>query len=164
MFARCLGAMNALGTIWIFALMVLINSDILGRELFAAPVRGTTELIALSIVGIVFLQLGHTLMVGRMTRSDMFLDTLLQKVPRAGRLLQGVFHLAGAVLLALVFWGSIALFQEAVEIGEYVGAIGDFTAPTWPVRLLIVIGSAATGLQYVILAARDFHAILTGEP
>ena len=164
MFARCLGAMNALGTVWIFALMVLINSDILGRELFGTPVRGTTELIALSIVGIVFLQLGHTLMVGRMTRSDMFIDTLLQKAPRAGRLLQGIYHLAGAVLLALIFWGSISLFQDAIEIGEYVGAIGDFTAPTWPVRLLILVGSAATGLQYVVLTARDFHAVLTGEP
>lgn len=164
MFARCLGAMNALGTVWIFALMVLINSDILGRELFGTPVRGTTELIALSIVGIVFLQLGHTLMVGRMTRSDMFIDTLLQKAPRTGRLLQGIYHLAGAVLLALIFWGSISLFQDAIEIGEYVGAIGDFTAPTWPVRLLILVGSAATGLQYVVLTARDFHAVLTGEP
>lgn len=164
MFARCLGAMNALGTVWIFALMVLINSDILGRELFGTPVRGTTELIALSIVGIVFLQLGHTLLVGRMTRSDMFIDTLLQKAPRTGRLLQGIYHLAGAVLLALIFWGSISLFQDAIEIGEYVGAIGDFTAPTWPVRLLILVGSAATGLQYVVLTARDFHAVLTGEP
>ena len=42
MFPRLLGAMNALGTVWIFLLMVLINSDILGRELFHAPVRGTT--------------------------------------------------------------------------------------------------------------------------
>jgi TRAP-type mannitol/chloroaromatic compound transport system permease small subunit len=163
MYARLLGAMNALGTVWIFLLMVLINSDILGRELFSAPVRGTTELLSLSIVGIVFLQLGHALMSGRMTRSDMVIENLLVLRPRAGRLVQGVFNLLGAVFLAVIFWGSIEPFNEAIEIGEYVGAAGDFTAPTWPIRLLILIGSAATGLQYLIMAWQDFRFVAAGE-
>ncbi len=163
MFSRLLGAMNALGTVWIFLLMVLINSDILGRELFSAPVRGTTELLALSIVGIVFLQLGHALMSGRMTRSDMVIENLLTMKPRIGRALQGFFNLLGVVFLVIIFWGSLALFEEALEIGEYVGAAGDFTAPTWPIRLLILIGSAATGLQYLIMAWQDFRFAFAGD-
>jgi TRAP-type mannitol/chloroaromatic compound transport system permease small subunit len=163
MFSRLLGAMNALGTVWIFLLMVLINSDILGRELFSTPVRGTTELLALSIVGIVFLQLGHALMSGRMTRSDMLIENLLVVRPRAGRALQGIFNLLGVVFLVIIFWGSLALFEEAIEIGEYVGAAGDFTAPTWPIRLLILIGAAATGLQYLIMAWQDFRFVFAGE-
>lgn len=162
MYSRLLGVMNALGTVWIFLLMVLINSDILGRELFSTPVRGTTELLALSIVGIVFLQLGHALMSGRMTRSDMVIENLLTRRPRIGRALQGFFNLLGLVFLAVIFWGSLALFQEAIEIDEYVGAAGDFTAPTWPVRLLILIGSAATGLQYLIMAWQDFRFAFAG--
>lgn len=162
MFARLLGAMNALGTVWIFALMLLINSDIVGRELFRAPVRGTSELIALSIVGIVFLQLAHTLAVGRVTRSDVLIEGLLQRRPRLGRALQGLFHLAGAVLLGIIFYGSIGPFRDAIEIGEYVGAVGDFTAPTWPVRLIILVGSAATGIQYLVLAAQDALAVGRG--
>lgn len=157
MFSRLLGVMNALGTLWIFLLMVLIDADILGRELFGAPVRGTTELLSLSIVGIVFLQLGHALMVGRVTRSDMVIETLLVRSPRAGHLLQGLFHLLGAVFLGIIFWGGWGQFEEAVEIGEYVGAAGDFTAPTWPIKLLILIGAAATLVQYLILAYRDFR-------
>jgi TRAP-type mannitol/chloroaromatic compound transport system permease small subunit len=163
MFYRLLGAMNALGTVWIFLLMVLINTDILGRELFSTPVRGTTELLSLSIVGIVFLQLGHALMSGRMTRSDMVIETLLDRRPAVGRLLQGIFNLLGMVFLAIIFWGSIAPLQEAIEIGEYVGAAGDFTAPTWPIRLLILIGAAATGLQYLVMAWQDFRYVFVGE-
>jgi TRAP-type mannitol/chloroaromatic compound transport system permease small subunit len=163
MYARLLGAMNALGTVWIFLLMVLINADILGRELFSAPVRGTTELLSLSIVGIVFLQLGHALMSGRMTRSDMVIENLLTMKPRLGRALQGFFNLLGVVFLVIIFWGSLALFEEALEIGEYVGAAGDFTAPTWPIRLLILIGSAATGLQYLIMAWQDFRFVFAGD-
>lgn len=160
MFSRLLGIMNALGTVWIFLLMFLINADILGRELFSTPVRGTTELLALSIVGIVFLQLGHTLMVGRMTRSDMVIDTLLTRRPKLGHWLQGFYCLLGAVFAFIIFWGSIAPFQEAIEIGEYVGAAGDFTAPTWPIRLLILIGSAAMGIQYLLMAGRDFRTAM----
>ncbi|WP_341915849.1 TRAP transporter small permease subunit [Ferrovibrio terrae] len=163
MFSRLLGAMNALGTVWIFLLMVLINTDILGRELFSAPVRGTTELLSLSIVGIVFLQLGHTLMVGRMTRSDMVIENLLVLRPRIGRGLQGLFNLLGVLFLAVIFWGSIEPFREAIEIGEYVGAAGDFTAPTWPIRLLILIGAAATGLQYLVMAWQDFRFVVAGD-
>src|SRR3546814_17731466 len=84
MFARFLGLMNACGTVWIFLLMILINSDIIGRELFESPVRGTTEILSISIVGIVFLQLGHTLMNGKITRSDMVIDNLLAFRPRIG--------------------------------------------------------------------------------
>jgi hypothetical protein len=36
-------------------------------------VRGVTELVSLSIVGIVFLQLADTLRVGRFTRADVLL-------------------------------------------------------------------------------------------
>lgn len=157
MFARFLGLMNACGTVWIFLLMILINSDIIGRELFESPVRGTTEILSISIVGIVFLQLGHTLMSGKITRSDMVIDNLLAFRPRFGHALQCVFHLGGAMLLGIIFWGSIDLFTDAVAIQEYVGAVGDFTAPTWPVRLLILIGSAATAIQFLLLAWRDLR-------
>lgn len=155
MYARLLGVMNACGTVWIFLLMILINSDIIGREVFDSPVRGTTELMSLSIVGIVFLQLGHTLMTGKVTRSDLVIDNLLIRRPRVGHALQFLYHCAGALLLGIVFAGSLDLFRDAIEIQEYVGAIGDFTAPTWPVRLIILIGSAATCLQFLLLAWRD---------
>ena len=73
---RLTGAMNALGTLWILGLMVLINADVIGRDVFSHPVRGVTELVALSIVGIVFLQLADTLRAGRFTRADVLLDRL----------------------------------------------------------------------------------------
>ena len=52
-FQRVGRVLNALGTVWIIALMLLINTAVVGRNLFKAPVRGVTELVALSIVGIV---------------------------------------------------------------------------------------------------------------
>ena len=53
--------MNSIGTAWVFVLLVIINLDIGGRALFNHPVRGVPEIVALSIVACVFLQIAHTL-------------------------------------------------------------------------------------------------------
>lgn len=156
-FHRLTQALNALGTLWIVALMLLINSDVLGRELFNTPVRGVTELVALSIVGIVFLQLGDTLAVGRMTRADILLDRLKRTTPWLAAALQALFHLIGAALMAVILWASWEPLVESIRIQEYVGAVGDFTAPVWPVRMIMLIGMAVTLITFVLLAWLDLQ-------
>ncbi len=160
-FHRLTGVMNAIGTVWILVLMVLINADVIGRDLFGAPVRGVTEIVSISIVGIVFMQLADTLRAGRFTLAEL-LGWLQKHHPRAARGLQGVFHLVGALLLLVILWASWAPLVEAIQIGEYVGAVGDFTAPMWPVRLIIIVGSACTALSFLFLAWDDFRA--AGRP
>lgn len=156
-FERLTQALNAIGTLWIVALMLLINTDVLGRELFNAPVRGVTELVALSIVGIVFLQLGDTLAVGRMTRADILLDRLKRTTPWLAAALQALFHLVGAVLMGVILWAAWAPLMESIRIQEYVGAVGDFMAPVWPVRVIMLIGMAVTLVTFVLLAWLDLR-------
>ena len=148
-------ALNALGTVWILALMVLIDADVIGRDLFASPVRGVTELVTLSIVGIVFLQLADTLRVGRFTRADVLLDRLQKTRPRVADALHAVFHLVGAALMLVILWAAWDPLLESVRIKEYVGAIGVFQAPVWPVRLIMLVGLALTALVYGLLAWLD---------
>lgn len=149
--------LNALGTLWIIALMVLINTDVLGRNLFNAPVRGVTELVALSIVGIVFLQLADTLHSGRFTRADVLLARLKETRPVFAARLQALYHLIGAGLMGAILWAAWQPLVEAIRIREYVGAIGDFTAPVWPVRLIMLIGLCATLVTFVLLAWADWR-------
>lgn len=156
---RVTSAMNALGTLWILALMVLINADVLGRNLLSAPVRGVPEMVALSIVGIVFLQLADTLHVGRFTRADVLLDRLARSSPRLHDALHAVFHAIGAGLLGVILWASWTPLVESVRIQEYVGAIGDFQAPVWPIRLITLIGLAVTALVYLMLMIHDLQRL-----
>ena len=151
------GVMNALGTLWILALMVLINADVFGRNLLAAPVRGTTELVSLSIVGIVFLQLADTLRCGRFTRADMLLDQLKRERPVLAARLQALYHGLGALLMAVILWAAWPSLIESIASREYVGALGDFMAPVWPVRLMMLIGLAMTALTFVLLAVLDLQ-------
>jgi len=153
-------AMNALGTLWILALMVLINTDVIGRNLFAAPVRGVTEMVSLSIVGIVFLQLADTLRTGRFTRADILLDHLKRTRPAASDALQAAFHLVGLGLMLVILAASWEPLAQAVRIREYIGAVGDFQAPVWPVRLITLVGLCATAVCFALLAGLDVRRML----
>jgi len=154
---RVTQGLNALGTVMILGLMLLINTDIVGRTGFNAPVRGVTELISLSIVGIVFLQLADTLRCGRFTRADMLLDRLKRNQPVLAARLQGLYHLLGALLMVAILWAAWPTLIDAIVTREYIGAFGDFTAPVWPVRLMMLVGLGMTALTFVLLAWIDLQ-------
>jgi len=151
--------MNSIGTAWVFVLLIIINLDIGGRAFFNHPIRGVPEIVALSIVGCVFLQLAHTLKVGRLTRADLFLNWLIRKSSRLEHFLQGIYHTVGAGLMIVLFSASEPLFEKAWRLDVYVGAEGDFMAPVWPVKLIILIGCAATSIQFMLTAYREFRAM-----
>jgi TRAP-type mannitol/chloroaromatic compound transport system permease small subunit len=157
---KVFSVMNALGTLWILALMVLINLDVMGRNLLGMPVRGVTEMVSLSIVGIVFLQLADTLRTGRFTRADVLLDVLKRKSPVASDALQALFHLVGLALMVVILLASWQPLAEAVRIREYVGAVGDFQLPVWPVRLVTLLGLSATAVCFALLAGLDVQRML----
>lgn len=154
---RVTQGLNALGTLMIIGLMLLINADIVGRTGFGAPLRGVSELVSLSIVGIVFLQLADTLRCGRFTRADMLLDRLKHQRPVVAAALQAVYHLLGAALMLIILWAAWPSLVESIRLREYVGAFGDFTAPVWPVRLMMLVGLSVTALTFLMLAGIDLR-------
>lgn len=150
---RSASAMNAVGTVWILALMVLINADVIGRGAFDRPIIGVPKMVSLSILGIVFLQLANTLSAGWLTRSDALLGMFRRRFPRTGDVADALFHLAGAGLMGIVLWSAWPQFLRSWERNEFVGAVGNFTALTWPINLIVLIGSAAMLLTFLVRAA-----------
>lgn len=163
-----LNALNGLGSLWIFVLMVLINLDAFGRTFFNHPIEGVVEIVEMSIVAIVFLQLGDATRQGRLTRSDGLFQRLLGRYPGFGRFLGVVFDLLGILFMAIVLYGTVPEMIEVVEENLYYGSEGVFTAPKWPVYLIILIGSTVTLLQFLRFAYCHFWLLRqpknTGEP
>ena len=93
--------MNAAGSCWIVVLMILINVEAIGRSAFNKPIIGVIEMIEISIIGIVFLQLADSLRRGVLTRSDGLFNQLLKKI-----LLQVIYWRYSPTLSALYLWGS----------------------------------------------------------
>ena len=158
-FAGILSGLNSLGTAWILGLMILINLDVLARYLFSAPINGVTEFVELSIVGIVFLQLGDAVKAGRLIRSDGLYSRLLTRRPKLGHALGLAFELAGALFVGLILYGGVPLLIEAYQRGYFAGNQGLFVFPLWPVRLILVVGCFVVAVQFLIFAWQHVAAL-----
>ena len=139
---------NISGSLIILSLVLLIGADVFGRNLLGAPISGVPEMVTLSIVAIVFLQAPMALKAGRMTRSAALLNALQRRAPRVGSALESLFDLAGMVVLVAILYSHWPILARAWQRDDFIGAIGDFTAPTWPVKLMLLIGATLLLLQF----------------
>lgn len=158
-FGAIVGGMNAAGSCWIVVLMLLINAEAIGRSAFNQPIIGAVEMIEISIVGIVFMQLADSLRQGVLIRSDGLFNQVMARRPRLGHAMGVITCLLGAAFMVLILWGSVPYLIEAWNENWYIGVEGMFTAPVWPVSLIIVIAIAVTMAQFLIMLAdhaRDF--------
>ncbi|MEM9975783.1 MAG: TRAP transporter small permease subunit [Pseudomonadota bacterium] len=147
---------NVAGSALILALVALIAADVAGRNLFGAPVSGVPEMVSLSIVAIVFLQAPQALRAGRFTRSDGVIDALHARAPGVARALETVFDLIGIGVVSAILYTHWPIFVRSWERGDFVGAVGDFTAPTWPVKAMLALGAALLALQFLARIIRRY--------
>jgi len=152
-FNLLINMMNAIGTLGIFVLMILICVDVSMRAIFSSPLVGIPEIVKLGIVSIVFLQAAHTLAVGRFTSSDMFINWLEKQSRFAAKCLRSFFMLCGALLFSFVALGALDQFSYAYETLDFIGSQGIFTIPVWPMHAVILFGTIALSIQFCISAA-----------
>ena len=140
----------SVGTVWIFLIMGLVVADVIGRDFLNAPITGVAEFSARSVAAIVFLQLASAVCSGRMTRSDFLLNLIGKRSPAAVTALDVLNALVGASLfaaLALIAWPE---FRNSWASGEFYGVQGVYSVPAWPFRGLIVAGSLAAAVCYLL--------------
>lgn len=150
-------ASNAAGTLAVLALVVILNVDVIARGVFNAPIRGTYEIVQLSVVFIVFLQLADVVRVDRLTRSDGFLGVLHLRRPRAASGLRRIINAVSAIFMGLIAYIMFPEFLHMWQTQDYFGIPGVFTTPWWPIKLVIASGCALSSLIFVIkvITAQD---------
>lgn len=153
---------NAIGTLWMFAIMFMILADIFGRNIFNQPLAGVPELVAYSLVGAVFLQMANTLYSNRFVRAEPLIDALDRHRPAAASVFNLVFNLAGIAVFALIVGQLLPLFLEeyADPVTHSAGNEGVFTIANWPLSLVIVIGATLTGIVYAIESIKNAGALV----
>jgi TRAP-type C4-dicarboxylate transport system permease small subunit len=158
-FSAFVAGLNSVGTVLIFGLVVMINLDVFSRFLFNKPIDGVTELVELSIVAIVFLQLADAVRNGRLTRSEGLYSRLQQRHPRFAHWLGAVFDLGGAIFFMTIIVGGIPRLIDAWQRDYFAGNRGIFVVPVWPVRLVLVIGALTVVFVFLGLAWKHFQAL-----
>ncbi|WP_417244510.1 TRAP transporter small permease subunit [Celeribacter sp.] len=147
-----LNAIAAVGTIWIFAIMLLIVADVVGRNFFAAPITGVAEIAGRSVVAIVFLMLPAAALSGSLIRADFLVRLIRMVSQRTVYALDMLFALVGAVLFGLVVFAAWPDTHEAWISSEFFGVRGVWTLPTFPFHLIVVFGAGATSLAFAAVA------------
>jgi len=136
---------------WAFGLAFLVLAAIIGRGVFDTPIHGTAEIVAASIVIIVFLQAGYAIRSRSMLKADFLVSRFSGGVQRC---LLGIGYLLGAAFFLMIITGgweeSILSYVENEFEGE-----GALRVPSWPARWTVLIGSALAMINYVVMAYVD---------
>ncbi|WP_342070943.1 TRAP transporter small permease subunit [Yoonia algicola] len=138
--------LNGIATIWAFLLAVVILVDVVGRSFFGQPLQGTKEIVANSIVAIVFLQFPLAVREKAFLRTTLVYDHLpgfLQRV------VDSAGYLIGFGFFAAMAWGGWPDMMIGWRIGEFEGE-GAFRVPVYPVRTIIVVLSALCAVGFLI--------------
>lgn len=139
-----------------FLLSFLVVADVVGRVAFNAPVKGTPEIVSMTIVIICFLQASYAIRSGGMLRVDAFTAALPARA-RAAFAVWGC--LLGAVFFAVILYGGIDPLLHAWRSGEFEGE-GALRVPTWPARAAVLIGAALAMLDYILAGLAQARAAL----
>ena len=137
---------------------VAVNADALGRNLFNHPIPGVVEFLGLSIVAIVFLQMANTLREGRHVSNDLLTQFVSASRPRLKAGIYAVFHAdrrAADAADRVYVW---PIFVSNYTGGYYRGTTGLVEIPIWPFMAAVLIGAAATAIQFLLLAVEDLRS------
>ena len=157
-FGYLVGASNALASAWILVLMALLLGDVVMRGLFNNPISGVNEILTISIVVMLYLQIPQALRDNRHTRSDAFYSTIERRSPKTAALLEALFALAGGLLMVAVVMAGIPKVIAAWNGSFVIGTRGVFSVPEWPLNLLIVFGCVLMGIQFLLIVGRTLQA------
>lgn len=155
---RIVVGLNAIGSLWVLVLVLLICADSFGRSFFNAPIEGVVEMVAVSMAVIVFCQLADTVRLGRLTRSDTLLALFATNRVPGGRIFLTAFDILGVAVMAMIIYGTFPLVIEAYQRGYYLGNRGLFTFPEWPLKGIVVLGATTTLLCFLVRAVNSWRS------
>ena len=141
-----------IGGVFIILLMVQVVFDVVGRELFGAPIDGTLEIVSFYyMVGVTFLPLAYVsheeghIMVEMFTRN-------LSRPRMAG--LEAVIGIICFVFVVVLFLQSWEAALESYETGE-MWETSDDLITIWPSRFALPIGVFLMGVYMVYRIVDD---------
>jgi TRAP-type C4-dicarboxylate transport system permease small subunit len=153
-------ALLVFAAILAFLLCFLVVADVTGRVVFNSPVKGTPEIISLSIVVICYLQCGFAIRSGGMLKVDTFISRFS---PRTQSWMGVLGAVAGIFFFAVIFYGSLSGAAYAWNSNEFEGE-GALRVPVWPAKFVIVLGAGLACLSYLLMALENLRHAMRGEP
>ncbi|MCA0961229.1 TRAP transporter small permease [Salipiger bermudensis] len=144
-------ALAVLGGVLLMALMGMTVTDVIGRYVFNAPLRGATELTELLLAAVVFLGLPAVALADEHVTVDLVTDRMPAAIKPWRGAATGLFS---AVVLAVVAW---RVWVYAAQIGGYGGTTTTLAIPIAPLGYFCAV---CTGLGSLLTALVPAHALI----
>jgi TRAP-type C4-dicarboxylate transport system permease small subunit len=152
-------ALLVLAAMLAFLLCFLVVADVIGRVVFNSPVKGTTEIVSLTVVIVCYLQAGFAIRSGGMLQVDMFVSA---GGPRTQSAFAALAAVAGLLFFSLICWGSWEGAVHAWTSNEYEGE-GALRVPVWPARFVLILGTFVAAFSYALLLVQHLGSFVRGE-
>ena len=150
-------ACSTIAAFWAMALAFLILWDISGRAFFNAPFDGTIEIVANSMVAILFLQMPYTIYRGAHLRTAVIYQNLNEYGQRTIDFIVALLGIWFFYSIVLGSWGDMIIGWDVDEReGE-----GSISVPIYPIRTLLVVFAGISLISYLILA---WYALTGSRP
>lgn len=157
--AQVVRALLAAAAVIIFLLGFLVCADVIGRAFFNAPVKGTPEMVSMSIVIICFLLAGYSVQSGGMIYTDVVVGVFGVRGRAFAQLLSAVLAI---LFFGFIVWGSYEPTLHAITSGEYEGE-GALRVPVWPARIVVLLGAILVITSYAFIAVGAARALVSGR-
>ena len=141
-------ALEFLGAVSLFTLMLVVFVDVGGRSLFSRPLPWGTELLEVVLAAMIFCI--YPLLGLRGNHITVDLISVSPVLRRVQRVLAGVI---GCIVFGIVTW---CLARQAIRSTEYGDASALLQIPTGVVLWVMCVLSAATALAFILSTRRAF--------
>ena len=138
---RAASGLNICAAIVICVIVIAINVDVFSRFLFAVPIRGVVELVALAIPVTIFLSLPQIQRQQRLIRADVIKNRIAAWSFSFSQALNIFFALIAMILTAFIVTAVLPELVHSIKFDIYRGIEGDFVIPVWPVQLVVIAGA-----------------------
>lgn len=148
-------AANAVATVSIFLILLVVVADLVGRNLLSLPVPGALEVASALMAFVVMLGLAYA----EQTKAHIRIELLAQRLSPAGlAALDILTYCLGALFSGLIM---VETWPVAVRsLLKWETLPGVLSLPIFPAYFMVPIGSALLLLQFVIGMARNVRALL----
>src|SRR5690625_5307593 len=138
-------------------IMTIITLDVLGRNLFNKPLKGTYEMTELGAALLVFLALAITHRKDEHITIDFVVDLLPAKVRH---IINGIAEL---IIVAVVLLMSQHIFNNGVRMMERKTTTTDLSITVYPFLFIITITLVVFALMAIIKAISYFRMAVNKE-
>ena len=138
---------NLVAALFIFGLMLLGVTQVLGRTLFNMPINGYIDFVEISISTFAFLGVAYCQRVGGHVRMELFLNLAKGRLQFA---MEVAGTLVGLFVIGVLAWYSFEHFLRAYQLGD---STIDAELPVWPSKLVVPVSFALLWLRLLVQLA-----------